>query len=235
MHRYFLQFALALCTCVGIAFAGPIENCKEFTTYGLPGLAGHLLCRKGYLLSHDPARKTPVWVVEHLNRTKADAIVSRSDDFQPDQELERGERAELLDYKGSGYDRGHMAPAADMAWDAQAMSESFYLSNMVPQAGAGMNRGIWAALEGKVRKWLLERGELYVYSGPVYLSGDSETIGPNHVAVPSSLFKIVLDPQQKQAIAVIMPNHKLKTEDMPNYLVSVREVEKQTGLHFFRL
>jgi endonuclease G, mitochondrial len=233
MRRIFLPLAFILYTSVHIVFAGPIEDCKEFTTYGVPGLSGNLLCRKGYLLSHDPARKTPVWVIEHLTRGKAKGTVARSDDFQADLDLDKGKRAELSDYQGSGYDRGHMAPAADMSWDTQAMFESFYLSNMVPQVGIGMNRGIWAALENRVRKWVLERGELYVYSGPIYAGKEAETIGGNHVAVPGFLFKVVLDPGQKEAIAVIMPNQKLKTEDMPRYLVSVREVEKQTGLHFF--
>jgi len=233
MHRIFLQTAFIFYASVHLLFAGPIEECKEFTTYGVPGLSGDMLCRKGYLLSHDPARKTPVWVAEHLTREKSQKGTERSDDFRPDSDLEKGKRAELSDYKGSGYDRGHMAPAADMAWDDQAMSESFYLSNMVPQVGGGMNRGIWMTLEKKVRNWALERGELYVYSGPIYLGSDTETIGRNNVAVPSYLFKVVLDPRQKEAIAVIMPNRKLRTEDLPDYLVSVREVEKQTGLHFF--
>lgn len=232
MRRILLQITFVLCTSVHVVFAGAIEDCKEFAAYGVPGLSGDLLCRKGYLLSHDAAKKTPVWVAEHLTRGKAKGTAKRSDDFKPDSDLERGKRAELSDYKGSGYDRGHMAPAANMKWDQQAMSESFYLSNMVPQAGIGMNRGIWSELEKKVRKWVLERGELYVYSGPIY-GPEPETIGPNRVAVPGYLFKIVLDPRRKEAIAVIMPNQKLKTEDMPDYLVSVREVEKQTGLQFF--
>ncbi|HBG07258.1 MAG: endonuclease [Geobacteraceae bacterium GWC2_58_44] len=232
MRRTFLQFVLILCTTVHIVFAGPIEDCKEFAAYGVPSLSGDLLCRKGYLLSHDPDKKTPVWVAEHLTWGKAKGTVKRSNDFQADGDLEQGKRAELSDYKGSGYDRGHMAPAADMSWDGQAMSESFYLSNMVPQAGVGMNRGIWMELEKKVRRWALERGELYVYSGPIY-EREPKTIGRNRVAVPRFLFKVVLDPQKQEAIAVIMPNRQLKTEDMPNFLVSVREVEKQTGLQFF--
>jgi endonuclease G, mitochondrial len=239
MRRLFHQLSLALFFTVQVVCAGPIEDCKEFTTFGVPtrpgGPAGELLCRKGYLLSHDPVRKTPLWVVEHLTREKVRSDVERSDDFRADAELDPGKRAELSDYRGSGYDRGHMAPAADMAWDEQAMSESFYLSNMVPQVGIGMNRGIWMELEKKVRIWARERGELYVYSGPIYHVSDTKTIGNNKVAVPSFLYKIVLDPRQKEAIALIMPNRKLRTEDLPNYLVSVREVETETGLNFFSI
>ena len=234
MRHLLCQIVVLLWACGQLALAGPLEDCREFTAYGVPGSAGDLICRKGYLLSHDPARKTPVWVAEHLTREKAQGRVAvRSDDFRADGDLQQGSRAELSDYRGSGYDRGHMAPAADMAWDEQAMSESFYLSNMVPQVGVGMNRGIWAELEKRVRGWVLERGELYVYSGPIYLAGDTETIGSNKVAVPGFLYKVVLDPRHREVIALIMPNRKLKTEDLPNYLVTVREVEKETGLHFF--
>jgi endonuclease G, mitochondrial len=235
MHRLLFQFVCLCYFSVQTVLAGPIEDCKEYTAYGVPGNSGNLLCRKGYLLSHDPDRKTPVWVAEHLTRERAQGrVASRSDDFRADADLEPGKRAELSDYRGSGYDRGHMAPAADMEWDEQAMSESFYLSNMVPQAGVGMNRGIWAELEKRVRGWAQERGELYVYSGPIYLAADSEnTIGKNKVAVPSFLYKVVLDPRHTEALALIMPNRKLRTEDLPNYLVSVHEVEKETGLRFF--
>ena len=233
MRRILLQSLLILCCSIRIVFAGPLEDCQEFAAYGVPGQSGDLLCRKGFLLSHDAARKTPVWVVEHLTRGKAEGGVARSNNFRSDHDLPEGKRAELSDYRGSGYDRGHMAPAADMAWDEQAMTESFYLSNMVPQAGEGMNRGIWAVLEKDVRTWALERGELYIYSGPIYAPGALKTIGANRVAVPEYLFKVVLDPQLKEVLAVIMPNRKLKTDDLPNYLVSVQEVEKQTGLHFF--
>jgi len=235
MHRIFIsQFLVALLFSVGLVFAGPMEECQEYAALGVPGNSGDLLCRKGFLLSHDSDRKTPVWVAEHMTRERVSGKkTKRSNDFQPDADLPKGRRAELSDYKGSGYDRGHMAPAADMAWDEQAMSESFYLSNMVPQAGAGMNRGIWMELEKKVRRWVRERGELYVYSGPIYQEGATRTIGRNKVAVPGHLFKVILDPRQREAIALIMPNQPLNSHDMPKYLVPVREVEKQTGLEFF--
>jgi endonuclease G len=127
-----------------------------------------------------------------------------------------------------------MAPAADMKWDAQAMAECFYLSNMVPQVGKGMNQGIWRILEDKVRDWAISRGEIYIYTGPIY-DGKEElkVIGKNKVAVPSALFKVVFSPEDQKVIAFIMPNRSLNTKDMPKYIVSVREVENETGLDFF--
>ncbi len=237
MSKYIARsIILVLFFTLSTAYAGPLDDCKEYTKYGISDHKGDILCRKGYLLAHDPKRKTPIWVAEHLTHERASASLDRSDDFRPDPDLKKDSRAELSDYKDSGYDRGHMAPAGDMRWDEQAMSESFYLSNMIPQVGVGMNRGIWKDLEEKVRLWALERMELYIYTGPIYAEGNkSKTIGGNKVGVPSHIYKIIFDPVKVEAIAYIMPNKKLNSKDMPNYVVSVREVEKKTGLNFLSI
>jgi endonuclease G len=112
------------------------------------------------------------------------------------------------------------------------MVECFYLSNIVPQIGKGMNQGIWKDLEEKVRNWAIDRGELYIFTGPIFEGGIKNTIGNNAVAVPTHLYKIVFDPDKNEAIAFIMPNEKLDTKDMPNYIVTIRDVEKMTGLDF---
>ena len=229
LQLVFVLFSLAL-TSASYAAGVPVA-CKEYARFGVPGKDGTLLCRTGYLLAHDTDRKTPIWVAEHLTYEKVDASLARTNNFQPDPDLEEGERAELSDYKKSGYDRGHMAPAADMRWSQQAMTESFFLSNMVPQVGRGMNQGIWKNLEEKVRVWTINRGEVYIYTGPIY-TGTPKVIGKNEVAVPSHLYKIVYDPIQVEAIAFIMPNQKLNTADMPTYIVPIRDIEEKTGLNF---
>jgi endonuclease G, mitochondrial len=223
---------IALVFSVSFVCAGPIEDCAEYSKLGVPGQQGEILCRKGYLLAHSPENKTPFWVIEHLTTEKANANdVQRYNKFQPDPDLAKGERAELKDYQGSGYDRGHMAPSADMKWDQQAMIECFYLSNMVPQVGTGMNQGIWKNLEENVRNWAIDRGELYIFTGPIY-EGAAKTIGKNKVVVPTHLYKIVYDPNKNEAIAFIMPNKELKSSDMPKYIVTIRDVEAKTGLDF---
>ncbi|WP_026841220.1 DNA/RNA non-specific endonuclease [Citrifermentans bremense] len=231
MAKFLVRCGVAFLLTARVVFAGPLEDCQEYVKYGVPSTTGDILCRKGYLLAHDPIRKTPTWVVEHLTVDRVNGALSRKDQFKADPDLPKGRRAELSDYRKSGYDQGHMAPSADMAWDELAMSESFYLSNMVPQVGTGMNRGIWKDLEEKVRKWALERESVYIFTGPIY-SGKEATIGKNRVAVPDHLYKIVFDPQEKKAIAFIMPNRKLKSSEMSKYIVSVRDVETTTGLDF---
>lgn len=134
---------------------GPLEDCAEYAQLGVPGHDGDLLRRPGHLLAHDPVRKTPIWVIERLTTEKATSTVVPREEgsFRINPDLVKRRRAGLSDYRNSGYDRGHMAPAADMRWDKQAMIECFCLSNMVSQVGKRMNQGIWKVLEELVRTW----------------------------------------------------------------------------------
>jgi len=186
----------------------------------------------GYALSHNSEYKVPVWVAYHLTKEKMQGSIERSNDFRADPELEAGERAELSDYKGSGYDLGHMAPAGAMKWNRVAMSESFLLSNMAPQVGIGFKKHIWNNLEAKVRDWTRERGELYVITGPIFISNSHKYIGDNNVSVPTHFYKVIFDPIRIEAIAFILPNDHLKSEKLPEYIKSIDEVEKLTKLDF---
>lgn len=208
------------------------EKCEEHLKYGAPSQATHLLCRLGYAQSYNEGRKVADWVEYHLTREKANGAVERSDDFRPDPDLAPNIRAELSDYRRSGFDRGHLAPAGDMQWSEQAMSESFLLSNMAPQVGVGFNQGIWKTLEEKVRQWARSRGELYIMTGPIYIGDRIDTIGTHHVAVPTHFYKVVFDPVRVDAIAFILPNMKLKSRDLPHYVTSVDTVEMMTDLDF---
>lgn len=214
------------------AYASPLEDCAEYAVLGLPSDDGTLLCRTGYLLAHDGDFKTPIWVIQRLTKEKALLRLPRKESFKVDPDLKKGERAEITDYKGSGWDRGHMAPSADFGWSAQAMAETYYLSNMVPQDGKN-NSGIWAQLEAHARDWAIVRGEVFIYTGPIYDDDFAKrTIGKNHVGIPDKLYKIVYDPKREEAIAFIMPNEYIPPKDLPNYAVSVRDIEYITGLNF---
>ena len=215
-----------------LAWALPLEDCAEYSEYGLPSDDGTLLCRTGYLLAHDPEFKTPIWVIERHTREKALGNLPRKDNFRADTDLKAWERAELSDYKYSGYDRGHMAPSADFGWSKEAMNESYLLSNMVPQDNKN-NSGIWANLEAYVRDWAIVRGEVIIYTGPIYDNDVADkTIGKNEVGVPDRLYKIIYDPQQQEAIAFIIPNETVPTKDLPKYIVSIRDIEYITGMNF---
>jgi endonuclease G, mitochondrial len=220
------------------AFSGPFAGCEEHLKFGVPIESkddSHEeigLCRLGYALSFDTVHKVPDWVMYHLTAEKASGSLSRKDNFQPDNDLPKGARSELSDYRSSGYDRGHMAPAADMKWSPQAMDESFLLSNMAPQIGIGFNRGIWANLEEKVREWAVGRGEIYVITGPIYDPKPIRTIGADKVSVPTHFYKIAFDPVRVEAAAFLLPNMKLENKDLPKFITSIDEVERKTGFDF---
>ncbi len=185
----------------------------------------------GYVVSHNSKWKLPNWVGYELTATKAKGTFPRSGNFKPDPHV-KGDKARVDDYKGSGYDRGHMAPAADMKWSKEAMRESFYLSNICPQSPS-LNRGDWNELENKVRQWALRDSAIVVVCGPVVPQSPA-TIGGSKVAVPEAFFKVVLSPYSEtpSAIGFVMPNSKTNNP-LHSYAMTVDEVEVLTSFDFF--
>jgi endonuclease G len=192
---------------------------------------------KGFTLCYRESFEQPEWVAYELKAEELVKNASRSDNFRKDPQITTGS-ATPEDYLASGYDRGHIAPAGDMVFDKEAMSESFYMSNMSPQSPS-FNRGIWNKLEAQVRNWALEYGYLYVISGPVLEKTKYPTIGENEVAIPEYYYKVLLtsttDDKGRtnyQTIAFLLPNQKI-SDSFWNYVVSIDEVEKRTQLDFF--
>ncbi|MCK6478686.1 MAG: DNA/RNA non-specific endonuclease [Planctomycetes bacterium] len=210
---------------------------------GLQGTDVDLIAREGYALAHDAAVKVPLWVCEGI---PAEQLVGPGDRdrsrFLPDPELAKGRRAELSDYEGSGYDRGHMAPAADHKRTQQLMDETHYLSNMAPQVGIGFNRHIWAQLEDFVRGIAERRGLAYVVTGPIFdPAAPAGTIGANQVRVPTHFYKIVAakdDAGRWAAQAFVLENRKHESAEAADWSVFIRSidwVEERTGLDFMPL
>lgn len=227
------------------------DNCQ----FGMPKETMDLgpvriITREGYVLGHSSFSKIPYWVCEHSVVAEIDGPADRDDsDFEPDPELAGHPRAELADYKHSGFDRGHMAPAGDFKSGQALMDQSFFLSNMVPQYGPTFNRGIWAELESRVRKWVKKRGECWIITGPLFYDPLEEdpatadgiipyfTIGDGEVAVPTHTYKIVLAKNaqgQWEAIAFVMDN---KAHAQPYRLhlhrTTIDWIEERSGLDFF--
>ncbi|AZI41635.1 DNA/RNA non-specific endonuclease [Deinococcus psychrotolerans] len=213
--------------------SGGGDNCTDEFAAGQPQANVDVikLCRNEYISVYDPQRKVPLVVAEKLQPNEFDGSVSRADNFKPDPDLSAPQSASLNDYRKSGYARGHMAPAADFTSSDEAMNQSFYLSNMVPQ-DSGMNSGIWASLESATRSCAKQLGSLYVMTGPIF-EGKPKTIGDDQVAVPSSIYKIVVS--GNGARAFILPNRKLPParSNFLRYAVTVDEVQRATGLTFF--
>jgi endonuclease G len=165
------------------------------------------LCFTDYAVLHSGITKTPLWAAEHLTKRGLAKQVNREDDFHPELSLPRDQRAELEDYAGSGYDRGHLAPAGDMTSD-KGMRESFSLANMTPQLPAH-NRGLWSSLEKKTRDLATKRGELYVVSGAIFAGSSIKRLN-KRVFVPTSYFKAVYDPKTGESGAYLVPHDDSK-------------------------
>lgn len=190
-----------------------------------------IITHAGYTVSYNPEWHIPNWVSYELTRDETEGKLDRSDDFEVDPKV-KGVCPSNEDYKRSGYDRGHMAPAADMKWNSTVMKECFYYSNMCPQKHS-LNAGRWKTLEEKVRDWAQQDSAIVIVCGPIVDKGYN-TIGNARVAVPQRFFKVILTPflKKPRAIGFIMKNEK---EELPlsSYAVSVDRVEKITGLDFF--
>jgi endonuclease G, mitochondrial len=183
-----------------------------------------------YTLSFSKKDEQAEWVAYLLTRSMITGKSERTENFRPDPAVPSGS-AQLEDYKNSGFDRGHLCPAGDMTFSDQAMSETFYLSNMSPQVPA-FNRGIWKSLETLVRGWAGEYDSIYIVSGGI-LKESKDTIGSDRVTVPSKYYKVIYALKGvKKMIAFILPNEK-GTEPLQHYIVTVRDVESQTGIDFF--
>lgn len=196
------------------------------------GQPEQLIAHVGYTVSYNPRWLVPNWVAYELTRSETLGTEERADHFKPDPAV-KGDPVTTGDYARSGYDRGHMAPAADMKWSEQAMRESFYMTNICPQLH-GLNAGDWKDLEELARSWAQQYGSIYIACGPIVEPG-YQTIGNTHkIAVPSAFYKVFLryTPGGWTSIGFVMPN-QAGSRPLMTYLRTVDEVEELTGIDFF--
>jgi endonuclease G len=208
----------------------PIENLE--IPAKITGRQEQIITHIGYTVSYNSDWKIPNWVAYELTKEEVDGLTSRSNNFIPDPGVSYGKSATTDDYKNSGWDRGHMAPAADMKWSKQAMKESFYLSNICPQ-NKKLNSGIWKDLEEQVRGLATEKGNIYIVCGPI-VSKQAKTIGYNKVAIPDAFFKVLLqnDNGNWSAIAFMFANEN-ERKPLSTYAMSVEEMQIITNIDFF--
>ncbi len=190
----------------------------------------------GHRLLYNEDTEQADWVAYELTAVEATTkIAPRASRFQPDPNIPTGSAVDQ-DYRKSGYDRGHLAPAADMRYSPDAMRDCFFFSNISPQR-PDLNRGIWAQLEALVRIWAEKSGSLYIVTGPLYEPENDIRIGTNGVRVPSAFFKVLLSYRGpgrpgSRAIAFIFPNEG-SDRDILSFAMSVDDAEKITGMDFY--
>ncbi|MFN5218500.1 MAG: DNA/RNA non-specific endonuclease [Sphingomonadales bacterium] len=190
-----------------------------------------IIYHTGFALVYNEDHEQADWVAYELTSEETQKAFERGDVFMKDPLVKTG-TADDEDYLHSGYDRGHLAPAADLGYSLSSMAESFYYSNMSPQVAA-FNRGVWKRLEGQVRVWARNNGAVYVVTGPVLRPG-LPSIGANKVSVPELYYKVILDyrmPEYK-ALGFVLPNAGSKLP-LTEFAVSIDSVERLTGIDFF--
>jgi endonuclease G len=234
---YLISFVLALGGAAKSYAEQGFGACPQFFANGIPPIVEkrplqRALCYEAFAILHSGESKTPVLVAQRLSRASiAETGEKRTNRFFADARLPAAEKATLEDYQGSGYDRGHLAPAGDMP-TPQAMAQSFSLANMVPQAPAH-NRGVWAkTVEAATRKYASRAtGDVYVITGPVYVPSiaDSPSIGRGQVRVPKYLFKLIYDEDRNRSWAFWQEN---SDETEPSAPISYRELIDRTGILF---
>ncbi|OPZ97148.1 MAG: Nuclease precursor [Bacteroidetes bacterium ADurb.Bin408] len=232
-HLHFCLKQYAVVVCCGICmFLNIFVLHAQEVLFAPACTTGELVKHSFYSLCYDEYHEQALWVAYMLTaemvKTKA---CERSDNFRPDPLVSTGS-AIPADYKNSGYDRGHLCPAADMHFSCDAMSETFYMSNMSPQVPS-FNRGIWSRLEEQVRRWAEMYDTVYVVTAGVLDNTCTGTIGQN-VAVPGYFYKALLRKTSGEytCIAFLLPNTGSK-KSLTGFIVSMDNLEKVTGIDFF--
>lgn len=206
---------------------------KELTnTYYLPtSTTDQIIHHEGYSLSYHEEYEQAEWVAYELKKNQVVYTEFKRPYFYVDKAV-KTKSADWRNYKKSGYDRGHLCPAGDRKYSKTAFEETFLTSNISPQKH-DFNAGVWNRLEQKVRYWAKKYDGVYVITGGILEKG-LKGIGDEHVDVPNYFYKILLDNSngKTKMIAFLMP-HKDSDKPLYDFVVSVDEIEKRTGIDFF--
>lgn len=188
-----------------------------------------LLCNRSYAALHSGLAHEPLWSAERLTEEDLEGAVRVgrvTRYFHADSRLPDGDGARLSDYRGSGYDRGHLTPSGDAA-DRQAQEQTFSLANVVPQTPA-LNEGIWAGVEMAVRDLVHQDGSVYVATGPAF-DDDVRAIGSDNVFVPAATWKAIYDPVSGRSGAYVCRN----TETPTCTTLSIAQLVSDVGIDPF--
>lgn len=231
MKSKIISFIAAGIICAGCTFTQDIDTSR----IELPALSeeDYIVKYEGYTSSYDMFTKTPEWVAYELTKDETYGDAAREGKFFSPDERVLLPQPDDYDYRGSGWTRGHLAPAADFRWSDDAMWDTFHFTNCCPQ-DKDLNEGMWNTLEKKCRTWARRYGSVYIVTGPVIGENIYGTIGKNKVTVPDAFFKAVMvhDGSRWQSIAFVMNNNS-RNPNMQKCAMSVDELEELLGLDFF--
>ena len=222
----FISFILSFFL-IPITHAAP----QELTTYLITQNNCITLENIHYYTCYSSKDRVPLWSLHELRREQVVGQSERTNDYRKDSRVAKPVEASA--YRYSGFDRGHMVPAADMRLDDQSMSETFFMTNMTPQRPE-FNRGIWRVLENKIRKDFLnthQKGAVFIYTG-IIVQENLPTLD-SKVVIPEYLYKIIYNQKLHTISSYLISNHRYSSSELESFRVSVDEIESQSGLNFF--
>ncbi len=235
----FICLLCAAVVCLSFKLSAGANATKEHKLLGIedintvltPGHNNQIKNYAGFTVGFNEENHTPDWVAWELLGSETDGNVSRSNKFWTDSDLTGC--PDSRDYTSSGYDRGHMSPAAEHKWSDQAMHDSFSMANICPQFPA-LNRGVWQTLEKLERHWAKRDSAILIVAGPIYTDNDKTTIGNSRVRVPSAFYKAFFAPygDKPKAIAFVFPNVNVAA-NIKEFAMTVDQLEDITGYDFF--
>ena len=213
---------------------GPQGDAKLPQGFELPeyGADEDIVCHIGYTASYNHGTLVPDWVAWELTKDEANARKEGQFSFSRDPDV-KPPKASREDYSHSGWDKGHMAPRADMRWNLKALEESFYFTNICPQNHT-MNSAAWRKIEELCRRWATHYERAYIVCGPIFNNHRFGTIGEAGVQVPDAFFKAVaVEVEGKlQTVGFLVDNDE-QTFSPRHYAVSVDSVEAVIGRNLF--
>jgi len=227
-----MLFTLLQVSCANVKKTEAVAIVPIETPRVMDSRENQVIVHKGYAVSYNKDTRLPNWVAYELTDIEVNGTCKRNGRFYPDPDV-KGKQADNEDYRNTGWDKGHIAPAGDMKWDDQAMLESCYFTNICPQ-NHNLNGGDWRSLEEKCRGYARCYGNVYIAAGPVVGEVKNGTIGYNKVVVPDAFYKVLLVcvDGRYEGIGFYFENvagHK----PLSVYAMTIDEIEVITGIDFF--
>ncbi len=211
-----------------------LYSCTNRVTNGLDATSleddvEQVIHHEGFSLLYSEQHEQARWIAYTLSSDEVYGSVARKDKYRSDPEVISGS-AELSDYKYSGYDRGHLKPAADSKISDKEMLDCSFLTNISPQMHS-FNAGIWVKLEKKMREWAVAHDSIHIVTGPV-LNAPLGVIGDNEVSIPEAFYKAIMSADSSRSIAFLLP-HADSDDDLSTFVITVDSLETVTDLNFF--
>lgn len=212
-----------------------LSSCSSYSKINSPQFNSEIVEHKFYSLDYNEEHEIPNWVAYNLKNSHLKSCTKRPRGGLKEDDLVSTGSATDSDYKGSGYDRGHMVPAGDMKHSRTAMRETFYASNFTPQPSR-FNQQIWNQLENVVRSWAYNYGDIRIVSGP-FIDPGMRTIGrQNTVSVPRRYYKSVARYNQASnswiTVSYLIPTN-YRSKNLHDYVISTDELEAELGYRVF--